>query len=76
MLFKDLEEIKAAVTGSLSIMFGYLADRLTEATVNHRAYGNTGHWQRWAIPEGHGYTRPTAAQFLRLSVSHASACEE
>jgi len=31
-LFKDLEEIKAAVTGSLSITFRYLADRLTEAT--------------------------------------------
>jgi len=64
-LFKDSEEIKAAVTGSLSIMFGYLADRLTEATAKR-----TGLYIY--VP---GLPHSTC-MFLRQSVSHASACEE
>jgi len=33
-----LEDIKAAVTGSLAIMFGYLAERLAEATARTGLY--------------------------------------
>ena len=65
-LFKDLEEVKAAVTGSLSIMSDYTeADRLTEADIFYVL----------AIGSGAEPTDCGTVCFWGCR-SHASACEE
>ena len=68
-VYLDLEEVKAAVTGSLCIMFDY------RGWQTDRGKG-TGLYVL-AIGSGlYGADRLLHSMFLRLSVSHASACEE